>query len=107
MTEVFVIRNQHGHYWGKAKQWVSGDLPKTVQRSKHEDEAINIVFELSSKDIELRAEVIAVELSERREPVIEPSQIPLPITADAMEEDPEPALTEMVEDSTPLAEENL
>ena len=63
MTEVFVIRNQLGHYWGKAKKWVDGSVPRTVLRTKHEDEAINTVFELSSKDIELRGEVIATELS--------------------------------------------
>ena len=24
MTDVFVIRNQLGHYWGKSKTWVDG-----------------------------------------------------------------------------------
>ncbi len=85
MTEVFVIRNQHGHYWGKSKQWVSGDDPKGVLRAKHEDEAINTLFELSTKDIELRGEAVAAELNERGNPVIEPSQIPLP----CLEEEPE------------------
>jgi hypothetical protein len=85
MTDVFVVRNQHGHYWGKAKIWVDGSSPKTVMRAKHEDEAINTLFELSSKDIELRGEVLAAELSERGEPVIEPSQIPL------LEESEQPA----------------
>jgi hypothetical protein len=46
-------------------------------RAKHEDEAINTLFELGSKDFELRGEVLAAELSERGEPVIEASQIPL------------------------------
>lgn len=78
MTNVFVIRNQHGHYWAKSKQWVSGDDPKAVLRAKHEDEAINTLFELSSKDIELRGEAVAAELDERGNPVIEASQIPLP-----------------------------
>ncbi len=40
MTEVFVVRNQLGHYWGKSKEWVDGREPKTVMRAKHEDEAI-------------------------------------------------------------------
>ena len=77
MTDVFVVRNQLGHYWGKAKIWVDGSSPKAVLRTKHQDEAVNILFELSSRDIELRGEVIQTELSERGEPVIEPSQIPL------------------------------
>ncbi|MEP5567822.1 MAG: hypothetical protein ABJN62_08315 [Halioglobus sp.] len=83
MTDIFVIRNQHGHYWAKSKQWVSGDDPKVVLRAKHEDEAINTLVELSTKDIDLRGEAVATELDERGNPVIEPSQIPLP----SLEED--------------------
>lgn len=77
MTDVFVVRNQHGHYWGKAKTWVDGSSPRAVLRTPYQDEAVNTLFELSSRDIELRGEVIATTLSERGEPVIEPSQIPL------------------------------
>lgn len=77
MTDVFVVRNQLGHYWGKAKVWVDGSNPRTVMRSRYEDEAINTLFELSSKDIELRGEVLPAQLTERGDPIIEPSQIPL------------------------------
>ena len=83
MTDVYVIRNQQGHYWGKSKQWVDGSDARAVMRAKHRDEAVNSLFELSSKDFELRGEVIAAELNERGEPVIEPSQIPLPMEPDA------------------------
>ncbi len=78
MTDVYVIRNQLGHYWGKNKTWADGHDPHAVQRSKHEDEAVNTLFELSSKDFELRGEVLKVPLSERGEPVVEPSANPLP-----------------------------
>ena len=77
MTEVFVVRNQLGHYWGKSKTWVDGSDARTVMRAKHEDDAINTLFELSSKDFELRGAVVAAELTERGEPIIEPSQIAL------------------------------
>ncbi|MCB1679725.1 MAG: hypothetical protein KDI16_13665 [Halioglobus sp.] len=77
MTDVFVIRNQHGHYWGKGKAWVDGSQARAVMRSKHQDEAVNTLFELSSKDFELRGSVVATRLNERGEPVVEPSQIPL------------------------------
>ena len=77
MTDVFVVRNQLGHYWGKAKTWVDGSIPRAVLRTPYQDEAVNTLFELSSRDIELRGEVIATTLSERGEPVIEPSKIPL------------------------------
>ncbi|MFL3653758.1 MAG: hypothetical protein ACJ04P_01675 [Halioglobus sp.] len=77
MTDIFVVRNQLGHYWGKSKAWVDGSIPRSVMRTQHEDDAINTLFELSSKDIELRGEVMASALTERGDPVIEPSQIPL------------------------------
>ena len=82
MTDVFVIRNQLGHYWGKSKAWVDGSQPRLVLRTAHRDEAVNTLFELSSKDFELRGEVVAAQLGERGEPVIEPSQIPLPMDAE-------------------------
>ncbi len=106
MTEVYVIRNQHGHYWAKSKQWVSGDEPKTVLRAKHEDEAVNTLFELSAKDIELRGEVVAAELSERGEPIIEPSQIPLPNLEEEQTADAEPTAAEAVESSEPVQTES-
>ncbi len=104
MTEVYVIRNQHGHYWGKSKAWVSGADAKAVMRVKHEDEAINSLFELSSKDVDLRGEVVCVAVSERGEPVIEASQIPLP----SMEDEPaaaEPALSVPVEAASTHSQE--
>ena len=102
MTEVFVIRNQLGHYWGKGKAWVDGSQPRQVLRTPHRDEAVNILFELSSKDFELRGDVVAAERSERGEPLIEPSQNPLPL-----EPEVEPAPEAAAEDtSTELPEEN-
>ena len=86
MTDVFVIRNQLGHYWGKSKTWVDGSEARAVMRAKHEDEAINTLFELGSKDFELRGEVLSAELSERGEPVIEASQIPLLLEPEAESE---------------------
>jgi len=85
MTEVFVVRNQWGHYWGKAKCWVDGSQPRAVMRTRHRDEAINTLFEFSSRDIELRGEVLEAELTERGEPVVEPSRIPLPEVPEADE----------------------
>ena len=88
MTDVYVIRNQLGHYWGKSKAWADGHDPHAVQRWKHEDEAINTLFELSSKDFELRGEVLPVPLSERDEPVVEPSEHRLAVEPEAQEDAP-------------------
>lgn len=60
MSNVFVVRNQDGYFATKQKEWACGRDPKILFRSPHRDEAINIVFELSSKDIYLRAEAISV-----------------------------------------------
>ena len=79
MTEVFVIRNQLGHYWGKSKAWVDGKEARTVLRVKHEDEAVNTLFELSSKDYELRGEIVKAEATEKGEPILEVSDIPVPV----------------------------
>jgi hypothetical protein len=87
MTDVFVVRNQLGHYWGKAKTWVDGSNPRSVMRARYEDEAINTLFELSSKDIALRGEVLPVELTERGDPIVEPSAVPLLEEPDQSEEE--------------------
>ncbi len=74
MTEVFVVRNQLGHYWGKKKRWVDGTVAKRVMHVKHEDEGLNLLVELSAKDIELRGEVFPVELNDKGIPEVEPSE---------------------------------
>jgi len=79
MSDVFVIRNQLGHYWGKSKAWVDGRDHRTVQRVKHQDEAFNLLFELSSKDVDLRGEVVTAAVDERGEPLVQPSTHPLPL----------------------------
>ncbi len=78
MSDVFVIRNQLGHYWGKSKDWVDGRDARLAQRLKHQDEAVNLLFELSSKDVDLRGEVITAAVDKRGEPLLEPSINPLP-----------------------------
>ncbi|PLW70306.1 hypothetical protein [Pseudohalioglobus lutimaris] len=95
MTDVYVIRNQLGHYWGKSKAWVSGSEPKKVLRTKHEDEAVNTLFELSSKDVELRGAVVSAELSERGEPIVEVSAVPLPSAEDDIEAGEPEAIVEV------------
>ena len=78
MPDVFVITNQLGHFWGKSKQWVDGKDPRTILRARHQDEAENTLVELSTKDMTLRGQVIEVPLSQRGEPVVTVSDIPVP-----------------------------
>ena len=78
MSTVFVVKNQHGYFATKQKQWECGRDAKLLFRSPHKDEALNIVFELSSKDIYLRAEAISVALDDKQQPVVEVTAPPIP-----------------------------
>jgi hypothetical protein len=78
MSEVYVIRNQLGHYWGKSREWQDGHDPRRVQRDTHRDVMLNTLVELNARDIELRGEILSVPVDQRGEPVIEPSPTPLP-----------------------------
>ena len=51
MSGAFVIRNQLGHYWSKPGDWILGDRSAQVAFWEHRDEAVNMLFELSSKDM--------------------------------------------------------
>jgi hypothetical protein len=77
MSEVFVIRNQNGCYWGKSKEWQDGRDPRALARYQHRDEAVNTLVELSARDIDLRGEVLAAPLSERGEPQVAPGRLNL------------------------------
>jgi len=81
-TGVFVIRNQLGQYWIRAGEWVDGREPQRLLKLKHHDEAVNQLVELSSKDVELRGEILSCELNERGEPAVEPSAVRTPTLAE-------------------------
>lgn len=74
MSDVFVICNQLGQYWGKKKKWVDGTDPRKIMLCKHEDEGVNLLVELGARDYELRGEVRQVETNERGVPVVVPSE---------------------------------
>jgi hypothetical protein len=98
MSELFVISNQLGHFWGKSKTWVDGSDARSVMRTKHRDEATNTLFELSSKDFELRGDIVAAQASPKGEPMVQVSDIPLPVVPQEDDqpepEDEEPSIPE-------------
>jgi hypothetical protein len=71
MANVFVIQNQHGHYLSKQLEWVDGRDKRVLFRTVHRDEAINMVFEQSSKNIELRAHPLECETDDSAQPKVE------------------------------------
>jgi len=91
----FILKNQDGHYWGRSKEWVDGSDRSRVAQYKHRDEASNTVFELSSKDFGLRAEILEMTLKEGKLPKLSISQIPLP----GLEEEKEGENEEVVEEN--------
>ena len=93
MSGAFVIRNQLGHYWGKSGSWVKGGRAGQVAYWPHRDEAVNTLFELGSKDTNLRGEVLLTETEDQLPKNLEISQhpVPKPDEGDALEngeEDP-------------------
>lgn len=78
MSSIYIVRNQDGHYWGRGKRWVDGRESAKVATYSHQDEVVNTIFELSSKDIDLRCETLAIELIDGKLPKLEISTIPLP-----------------------------
>ncbi|MFT3930336.1 MAG: hypothetical protein QM709_08580 [Spongiibacteraceae bacterium] len=70
MASVFVIKNQLGLFLNKQQEWVDGSDNHTLYRTAHKDEAINTVFEVSSRDIYLRAEALACEADEKGNPLV-------------------------------------
>lgn len=82
MSQIFVVKNQHGLYLSKQQEWVSGADAQGLYRSEHKDEAINTVFEVSSRDIYLRAEILACDTSEKGLPIVEVTAQPVQNTAD-------------------------
>ena len=92
MERHFILKNQDGHYWGRAKECVDGADRTRVAAYKHRDEASNLVFELSSKDFGLRVDVLEVALKDSKLPKLTVSQIALPGLEDDEEENSEPAV---------------
>lgn len=70
MTSVFVVKNQLGLYLNKQQEWVDGSDNHALYRTVHKDEAINTVFEVSSRDMYLRAETLACECDAKGNPLV-------------------------------------
>lgn len=78
---VFVIKNQHGLYLSKQQEWVDGTDNHVLYRTRHRDEAINSVFEVSSRDIYLRAETVICELDAKNNPALATAETLTPARA--------------------------
>lgn len=77
---VYVIRSQAGQFLSRQLEWVDAHDGPALYRTVHRDEAVNTVFEVSARDIHLRAEAVACPLDGKGQPA--PQQIaPRPAAA--------------------------
>ena len=92
MSGTFVIRNQLGHYWGKSGVWLSGSRASLVACWEYRDEAVNTLFELGSKDTELRGEVFEAEAESGQPKNLIVSEHPVPVVPEEDSEEPDGSL---------------
>ncbi|HUH37504.1 MAG TPA: hypothetical protein VL027_06120 [Spongiibacteraceae bacterium] len=85
MSQVFIVRNQQGLYLSKQREWISGSDAQHLYRTAYKDDAINTVFEVSSKDVHVRATAVACALNDKGQPIVDRDAGP---PADALSENP-------------------
>lgn len=79
MTQTFILQNQDKLFFGKNKEWVDGYDANSVFKTPHKDEAVNQMFEITSKDYKQRVKVIPCELDDKAVPVIDAEIMPAPL----------------------------
>ena len=66
--QLYIIRSQKGPYLSKQLEWLDHCPPAQLYATPHKDVALNQLIELNTRDVELRATVIACERDERGHP---------------------------------------
>ncbi|GGY82971.1 hypothetical protein GCM10011613_29770 [Cellvibrio zantedeschiae] len=79
MNETFILQNQDKLFFGKSKEWVDGYDANAVFKTPHKDEAVNQMFEITSKDYKQRVKVISCALDEKALPIIDSEIMPAPL----------------------------
>lgn len=103
MSKVFLIRNQHGHYATRKGEWISGREIAQVASFAHHDQALNQLFELGLRAIDLRGRVVEVKVQENGKPLIEDFGPEPEPTGDDAASDESGASTGAIEASEALA----
>lgn len=79
MSQTFILQNQDKLFFGKNKEWVDGYDANALFKTAHKDEAVNQMFEITSKDYQQRVKVISCGLNEKGLPVIDSDIMPAPL----------------------------
>jgi hypothetical protein len=79
MSELFILQNQDKLFLGRQNNWLDGRDLAALFKTAHKDEAINQMFEASSKDYKQRIKVLTCSANEKGLPVIDPELLPEPL----------------------------
>lgn len=79
MSELFILQNQDKLFLGKQNQWLDGRDLNALYKTAHKDEAVNQMFEVSSKDYTQRIKVVSCQANEKGLPRLDPETMPEPL----------------------------
>lgn len=82
MTTLYILQNQHGYYLKKNSpeaEWVDGQDLGAIFRTIHKDEAVNMLFETNSQNVELRISIKEYEANAKKHPLIPADELPPPL----------------------------
>lgn len=79
MSDLFILQNQDKLFLGKQYNWVDGRDLNALFKTVHKDEAINQMFEASSKDYKQRVKILTCATNEKGLPIIDPELMPEPL----------------------------
>lgn len=79
MSELFILQNQDKLFLGRQNNWLDGRDLAALYKTVHKDEAINQMFEASSKDYRQRIKVLSCSANEKGLPLIDPELLPEPL----------------------------
>ena len=79
MSELFILQNQDKLFLGRQNNWLDGRDLTALFKTVHKDEAINQMFEASSKDYRQRIKILSCSANAKGLPEIDPELLPEPL----------------------------
>lgn len=84
MSTLFILQNQQGYFLKKVgadkqREWIDGQEPQQLFRTMHKDEAVNMLVETNTQDVELRIQVREYDNNGKNQPIIPADDLPPPL----------------------------
>ncbi len=73
---MYILHNQDGYFLTKSGDWADGREVGALYKTIHKDEAINQLFEVNSKDYNLRISLLECEVNSKKLPLIPNDKLP-------------------------------